>query len=259
MAEPAASASAPARAMSPVSIVPMPSIAASAAASANASASGAPAPVAPLLGSATSALALPAPVDVAGATPDAIVAALANSGPTRLLAVQSNLAAADATRLEAKLAELHQRAGGRAYLVLVPASVDVEHYAIAPLYERLGLARRDVLILANGTSRHLRTAGLPKEAGGEILKATREAYRRSPTDGLVAVLDELERRFAAAAPAAPGTPAGSVAPPAGTTGQPANIPLPILLLGAMLLALVVMTLLRGRRSSGKSGRAGRRG
>jgi hypothetical protein len=242
MAEPAASANAPGRAMSPVTIVRQPPLAVSAsgATSASAAAAGSARAVTPA-----------ASADVSAASPDAIVAALASAGPTRVLAIQANLEAADAARLEAKLAELHQRAGGRAYIVLVPTPVDVEHYAIAPLYERLGLARRDVLILANGQSRHLRTAGLPKEAGGEILKATREAYRRAPTDGLVAVLDELERRFAAAAPA------GSVAPPAGTPSQPANIPLPLIVLGVMLLALIVLTLLRKRRGPAKSRPAAR--
>lgn len=249
MAEPAASANAPARAMRPESILPMPPVAA-------ARASGAPIPsIAPAASAAPvgSVRAAPVPIDVPGAAPDAIVAALAGSGPTRVLAIQVNLEAADTARLEAKLAELHQRAGGRAYLVLVPSSVDVEHYAIAPLYERLGLAKRDVLILANGQARHLRTAGLPKEAGGEILKATREAYRRAPTNGMVAVLDELERRFASAAPA------GSVTQPARTAGQPTNIPLPVVVLGVMLLALIVMTLLRGRRAPGKSGPKGPKG
>ncbi len=235
MAEPAASASAPKRA--PITwSAPLSSIPSASAPTLAASGSGSQRPA-------------PRPVEVGPASPDAIVASLANSGPTRVVTLQVELAPADATRLEAKLAELHQRAGGRAYLVLVPPGVDVEHYAIAPLYERLGLAKRDVLILANGQVRHLRTAGLPKEAGGEILKATREAYQRSPVDGMLAVVDELERRFAAAAPATTASATHATPPP---EGRPAGVPLPLVVLGVMVLALIVVALLRRRSAPGNA-------
>ncbi len=181
------------------------------------------------------------PKPVAGASPEALASALANSGPTRVLEVEVSLPAAERVRLEQRLAELHDRAGGRAYVVLVPPSVDVEHYAIAPLYERLGLHGRDVLILVNGLARHLRTAGLPKEAGGEILRATRDAYKKSPTDGLVAMLDEIERRFASATPASTVV-AGHPVAPSGL-----RVPLPVVVLGSMVLALIVLSLLRRRR------------
>lgn len=183
------------------------------------------------------------PAASASAT-EAIVAALSNSGPTRVveLAATVPLPSVDRARLEAKLAELRERSGARAYLVLAPTGLDVEHFAIAPLYQRLSLSGRDVLLVANARARHLRTAGLPKEAGGEILKATHDTFKRAPVDGLVAVIDELERRFASAAPAATtaATPKGAQAPP--------NVPLPVVVLVGLVLVMIVATLLRKRRA-----------
>jgi hypothetical protein len=177
------------------------------------------------------------------AASDAIVAALSNSGPARVVELPNGLSltAVDRSRLEAKVAELRERSGARAYVVLAPADLDVEHFAIAPVYQRLGLSHRDVLVVANARARHLRTSGLPKEAGGEILKATRKDFDRAPVEGLIAVIDELERRFASAQPAA------SVAqkPPA---PQPPTIPLPALVLGALVLVLIVAALARSRKS-----------
>jgi hypothetical protein len=178
---------------------------------------------------------------VQGATPDAIVQALSTAPATRVLEIERSLGDEARTRLEAKLRELHERSGARAYVVLVLREVDVEHYPIAPLYQRLGLAHRDVLILASPAGRHLRTLGLPKEAGTEILQATREAYHRSQLDGLVAVIDELERRFSAAAPS---TSAVATPPP---PGKSAGLPLPVVVLVALVVALAIGTLLRRRK------------
>jgi hypothetical protein len=161
---------------------------------------------------------MPAPIGVAAQQPGApfdlasVEATLRTASPVTLLDLGYGVTPELRTRLEARMRQFSGNEAAKAWVVAIPRTRNVEDLKL--VFGDLGMHGRDTFIVFNGDKRHVHVGLLGKTDAEGVLAVTREAYRRNAGDGVIAMIDEVDKRLSShantpsttvgVAPAAPG-------------------------------------------------------
>lgn len=156
----------------------------------------------------------PVPVDLA-----AVKNAFSNAGSVRFLDLSGRFTLDDRAKITAAAESLSQKSGGKVWVLALPGKTDVNGFA--PIHKDLHMGPRDVLFIFNGDRRHLQT--VTKSVGNDVLKITNKEFYKSQVQGTVAMMDELAKQLATAAPATTSTTVATPPPKASRGAVPGEL------------------------------------
>ncbi len=145
--------------------------------------------------------------------------AFSSGPPGHFLDLSGRFTFADRAKLVAGVHELQQKTGAKVWVLALPGKTDVNPYGA--IHAELKMAPKDVLFIFSVDKRHLHSQQLTKAVGNDILKATNKEFYKSQTNGILAMLKEIDTRMTGM-PATP-SPVGS-APGTVATQTPSNAP-----------------------------------